>query len=267
MPYVSKLQLEPALDPQGPYAVIERALNLPPSYLPPKASLFLDFDGTLVELIDRPDAVQVTERVRALVAALCTRLNGRLAIVTGREAAFVRQRLGLRGVGIAGSHGQEIHFADGTTHIEQPPAALADVADAIALAVQSHEGVLVERKPLGVALHYRMAPQLEGWSHALATEMAAAHGLHLQPGKMMVELRAPGGDKGSAVAQFLDTPPFAGTTPIMLGDDLTDEPGFAAVSAHNGWGVLVGPERQTAARYRLEGVQHVLAWLEGTLTR
>lgn len=255
------------MDPQGPHALIERTLDLPPPFLPPKASLFLDFDGTLVELIDRPDAVQVTDRVRALVAALCARLAGRLAIVTGREAAFVRQRLGLHGVGIAGSHGQEIHFADGTKNITEPPAALADVADAIALAVQSHEGVLVERKPLGVALHYRMAPQLEGWSHALATEMAAAHGLHLQPGKMMVELRAPGGDKGSAVAQFLDTPPFAGTTPIMLGDDLTDEPGFAAVSVHNGWGVLVGPERQTAARYRLEGVQHVLAWLEGALAR
>ncbi|HQS95967.1 trehalose-phosphatase [Novosphingobium sp. 17-62-19] len=253
------------MDPQGPHVVVERALELPPSHLPEQASLFLDFDGTLVDLIDRPDAVQVTDRVRALIAALCTRLDGRLAIVTGREAAFVRAQLGLKGVGIAGSHGQEIHFPDGTTSIPETPATLADAANVIARLAAAHEGVLVERKPLGVALHYRMAPQLEGWSRALAEELAESHGLHLQPGKMMVELRAPGGDKGSAVARFLDTPPFAGTVPVMLGDDLTDEPGFAAAAAHGGWGVLVGPERPTEALYRLEGVQHVLAWLEGVL--
>jgi trehalose 6-phosphate phosphatase len=253
------------LDPQGPHAVIERALDLPPSRLPARASLFLDFDGTLVDLIDRPDAVQVTDRVRALVAALCARLEGRLAIVTGREAAFVREKLGISYVGIAGSHGQEIHFPDGTTEIPKAPAALGEAGDALTQYAAAHEGVLVERKPLGVALHYRMAPHLEGWSRALAEELAAAHGLHLQPGKMMVELRAPGGDKGSAVARFLDTPPFAGTVPVMLGDDLTDEPGFAAAAAHGGWGVLVGPQRHTAASYRLEGVQHVLAWLHGVL--
>lgn len=258
------------MDPQGPHAVIESTLDLPPPCLPSNASVFLDFDGTLVDLIERPDAVQVTDRVRAVIAALCARLDGRLAIVTGREAAFVRERLaleglGITGLGIAGSHGQEIHFPDGTASIPVAPAAIVDAGDALARHAATHGGLLVERKPLGVALHYRMAPHLEGWSLSLAQELAAAHGLHLQPGKMMVELRAPGGDKGSAVARFLETPLFAGTIPIMLGDDLTDEPGFAAAAAHGGWGVLVGPERATQAQFRLEGVQHVLAWLEGTL--
>jgi len=255
---------------QGPHAVIThashgRTLDLPPSHLPKRASLFLDFDGTLVDLIDRPDAVQVTERVRALIAALCTRMDGRLAIVTGREAAFVKAQLGLNGVGIAGSHGLEIHFPDGNTSIPQTPIALAEVAATITRLAAAHPGILVERKPLGIAMHYRMAPHLEGWSRVLAEELAQAHGLHLQPGKMMIELRAPGGDKGSAVAQFLETPMFAGTVPVMVGDDLTDEPGFSAAAAHGGWGVLVGPDRPTDARYRLEGVQHVLAWLEGVL--
>lgn len=258
------------MDPQGPhaavaFAVTQRALDVPPSVLPAHSSLFLDFDGTLVDLIDRPDAVQVTDRVRALVTALCARLEGRLAIVTGREASFVRERLALEGLGIAGSHGQEIHFPDGSTSIPEAPAAIAEAGEVLARHAAAHGGILVERKPLGVALHYRMAPHLEGWSLALAHDLAAAHGLQLQPGKMMVELRAPGGDKGGAVARFLETPPFAGTEPVMLGDDLTDEPGFAAAAAHGGWGVLVGPLRKTEARYRLEGVQHVLAWLEGTL--
>lgn len=261
--------MEKTLDPAVPVA-----LPLPPSRLPDRASLFLDFDGTLVDLADRPDAVRAGGRVRAIVAALAQRLDGRLAIVTGREAAFVRAQLGLdepeRGsgpgsIGIAGSHGQELHFADGTTAIPDPPAALADVARALDRHVAPHAGVLVERKPLGVALHYRMAPHLEGWSRALAEELAAAAGLHLQPGKMMIELRARGGDKGSAVARFLDEPLFAGTVPVMLGDDLTDEPGFAAAAAHGGWGVLVGAERTTAARHRLPDVAAVLDWLEGGL--
>lgn len=260
------------MDPQGPQAAQmcaprKRNLVAPPSQLPAQAALFLDFDGTLVDLIDRPDAVYASPRVRDLVRALADRLNGRLAIVTGREANFVRQQLSLPTIGVAGSHGQEIHFADGSSSVPQAPVALADVAVAFANLARGHEGLLVERKPLGVALHYRMAPEFESKSLALAGELAEVHGLHLQPGKMMVELRARGGDKGSAVARFLETPLFAGAVPIMLGDDLTDEPGFAAAAAHGGWGVLVGSMRTTSARYRLDGVGDVLDWLEGALAR
>ncbi|MFY7834717.1 MAG: trehalose-phosphatase [Novosphingobium sp.] len=255
------------MDPQGPQAAEMRApaqrdLDIPPSQLPAQAGLFLDFDGTLVDLIDRPDAVQANARVRDLVAALAERLDGRLAIVTGRDADFVRKQLGLQSIGIAGSHGQEIHFADGRSSVPEIPLSLADVAIALDRLAQAHQGLLVERKPLGVALHYRMVPELEAASLALASELAEAHGLYLQPGKMMVELRARGGDKGSAVARFLETPLFDRAVPIMLGDDLTDEPGFAAAAAHGGWGVLVGPLRRTSARYRLEGVGDVLDWLE-----
>lgn len=260
------------LDPKGPAASLAPPARLPPARLPPArlpkhASLFLDFDGTLVDLAERPDAVRASNRVRAIVTTLNQRLQGRLAIVTGRDAAFVRAQLGLdadgaEAVSIAGSHGQEFHFADGTTSIPEPPEGLASIADALASHAAAHDGLLVERKPLGVALHYRLVPELEGWSRDLAELLAQAGGLHVQPGKMMVELRAPGGDKGSAVARFLETPPFAGTVPVMLGDDLTDEPGFAAAAAHDGWGVLVGPARPSAARYRLAGVAHALDWLE-----
>ncbi len=245
------------LDPQGPTALL-----LPPPALPQDASLFLDFDGTLVELADQPDAVIAGNRVRSLVQRLLDKLDGRLAVVSGREVDFVRKRIGISALPIAGSHGQELHFGDGSHEAPAAPAVLAALADTLDREAARHPGVLVERKPLGVALHYRQVPEMEAWSRALATELAERHGLQLQPGKMMIELRSAGGDKGTAVARFLERAPFAGTTPIMVGDDLTDEPGFASAVTGGGWGVLVGAPRETAARYFLRGVPQVLDWLE-----
>jgi trehalose 6-phosphate phosphatase len=78
---------------------------------------------------------------------------------------------------------------------------------------------------------------------------------------MMVELRATGHDKGSGIAALMDTAPFGGRDPIFLGDDDTDEPGFAWCEAAGGFGVLVGPPRTTGARYRLPDVSAVHSWL------
>ncbi len=79
---------------------------------------------------------------------------------------------------------------------------------------------------------------------------------------MVLELKTPGADKGTAVTAFMQEAPFKGAVPVMLGDDLTDEYGFEAAAALGGYGVLVGPERETAARYRLDDVDAVLTWLE-----
>ena len=78
---------------------------------------------------------------------------------------------------------------------------------------------------------------------------------------MVAELRTPGPDKGDALAAFMAEPPFAGARPIFVGDDLTDEHGFAAAAALGGFGVLVGPARPTQARARLDDVEAVHAWL------
>jgi trehalose 6-phosphate phosphatase len=84
----------------------------------------------------------------------------------------------------------------------------------------------------------------------------------LQPGKLVVELKTPGADKGAALTAFMAEPPFAGAVPVMVGDDLTDEYGFRAAEALGGFGVLVGPRRETAARFGLADVNAVLDWLE-----
>jgi trehalose 6-phosphate phosphatase len=125
-----------------------------------------------------------------------------------------------------------------------------------------HPGLIVEDKPLGAALHYRQCPAAEAECVRLATELARHHALYLQPGKMMIEVRAAGGDKGTAIRTLMREPDMAGTRPVFMGDDHTDEPGFAAVAELGGAGILVGEPRETAARYRLEGVEAALAWLE-----
>ena len=224
------------------------------------ASLFLDFDGTLVDIAPRPDAVAVDARLRGLIAALADRLDGRVAIVSGRGAEEIEALFGGVGCPIGGSHGAELRGIDNAVAPERP-AALDEVAARFRGFAETLPGVLVEVKPLGVGLHYRGVPDAEAACRALAEDLAASTGLTLQRGKMVFELRAPG-DKGRAIAALMASPPFAGTRPVFLGDDLTDEPGFATVARLGGAGVLVGPARATEAAYRLPDVDAALRWLE-----
>ncbi|MDV3455914.1 trehalose-phosphatase [Sphingomonas sp. HF-S4] len=236
--------------------------RLPPLELLDGASLFLDFDGTLVELADRPDAVAVDQRLRGLMHRLLDRLDGRVALISGRPADQVRTLFGEPVLTVVGSHGMEFRFADGREVQAARPEGLPAALDAMhALAARS-PGVLVEDKPLGAALHFRQAPEQEAACQALAAQLAQAHGMYLQPGKMMIEVRAAGGDKGAALHQLMSEPKLASTRPLFMGDDHTDEPGFAAAEALGGAGILVGPARASAARYRLADVEAVLSWLE-----
>ena len=123
--------------------------------------------------------------------------------------------------------------------------------------------MLVEDKGLGVTLHYRRAPCFEAQALAAGEEIAEATGLVVQRGHCVVELRTPGRDKGEAVRAFMAEPPFHGFTPVMVGDDLTDEYGFEAAQRLGGFGVRVGPAQTTAARCGLTDVAAVLDWLEG----
>jgi trehalose 6-phosphate phosphatase len=234
----------------------------PPVDLLDGASLFLDFDGTLVEIADRPDAVAIDARLRALMRRLIERLDGRVALISGRPAGELVAFFGEPIVNVVGSHGMEYRWIDGrSAPIERPPG-LDAVLDAMRRLAAERPGLLVEEKPLGVALHFRRVPEEEGASQALAEALARAHGLHLQPGKMMVEVRASGGDKGTAIRTLMTEPKLASTRPVFMGDDHTDEPGFAAAEALGGAGILVGPARPTAARYRLDSVEATLGWLE-----
>lgn len=237
------------------------ALPAPPP-LSSRASLFLDFDGTLAEIAPRPDAVTVAQGLVEALRRLSRQLSGRLAIISGRSIAEIEGFLPLSTLGIAGSHGLEMRWPDGAT-LPLPEvrghdaliAALQDFADA-------HPGVLVERKPLGAGLHYRGNPGAEAAARALASELAKRHKLSVQSGKMVFELRPAGRHKGDAIRLFMNSAPFFGGAPWFLGDDVTDEDGFAAVRDLGGVGILVGQPRPTAARYGLRDVAAVHHWLE-----
>ena len=226
------------------------------------SSLLLDLDGTLVDLVDRPEAVVADLALKALLARLAGTFEGRIALVSGRSIVQLFDFFGnaLPRFGFVGSHGAEVQV--GVQRVAPVrPAALDAVEQAMRSAFAQEEVIIVEPKSLGVALHYRLAPTAETKVRSFASELAAASGLMIQEGKMMIELRASGHDKGTGIVDLMAQSPFFGTRPIFIGDDLTDEAGFAAAERFGGFGVLVGAERATAARYRLSDVAAVRNWL------
>jgi len=237
--------------------------TLPPTFGLDAISLFLDFDGTLVDLAEHPEAVVVGEALTALLTELAERLGGRVALVSGRSIDQLDRLIGpvAHSLAAVGSHGGEVRAAGATVwRLERPPM-LQDAESAFNEAFLGHEGIVIEVKSLGVAIHYRQNPSFAAEANAMAERFGVTSGLMVQKGKMMVELRSAGHDKGSGIAALMQSPPFAGHIPIFLGDDLTDEPGFERCIALGGAGILVGPARETAAQYRLTSVADVHHWL------
>lgn len=234
----------------------------PPAIDPSRHSLFVDFDGTLVPLVDRPDLVRADTELLDLLAALHRCFDGRLALVSGRSVEQLDAMIGpiTRDIAIAGSHGAEVRR---NGRLVQPPRPSG--LDAAITEVRSygagHPEMIIEEKSHGVAMHYRVAPILEEPVNRRALAIAERHGLKVQPGKMMVELCGPGWDKGGAVLALMAEPPMAGSLPVVIGDDLTDEPALALTGEMGGFGVLVGSRRETAARYGLSDVGAVRRWL------
>lgn len=225
-------------------------------------ALFLDLDGVLAPMAPTPDAVVADRRRTAVLTRLDQVLDGRMAIVSGRTLAEIDRIAEGAAPAAAGVHGLERRRRDGDVDRPAPAPGVAKALEAFRAFAAERPGVIVEDKAVSTGLHYRQAPASADDALVLAQDLAERTGLKLQPGHMVLELRTPGADKGGAVRAFMAEPPFAGALPIMLGDDLTDEAGFKAARDLGGYGVLVGPVRETAARYGLAGVPEVLDWLE-----
>ncbi len=226
------------------------------------ASLFLDFDGTIVEIEATPGAVRVGERLQMLMANLTAKLDGRLAIVSGRPVEQIHALFGNTALAVAGSHGIEMYWPDGRASKPAARAFDATVLAPLRHLQDIHPGVAIEVKPHGVAVHYRMAPAAEQDCIHTAQRVAGDCGLSIQRGKMVIELKTETRNKGDAIAAFMSEAPMRDTRPVFIGDDETDEAGFMLAARLGGAGVLVGPQRSTAALFRLAGVGDTLAWLE-----
>ena len=226
------------------------------------AALFLDLDGTLAPIAARPQDVLPDSRRTRLLERLADGLDGRLAVVSGRTLADVDRILEGRVTCVSAVHGLVRRDRDGALHEPAPHPGLAPAVAALHLFAARDPGLLVEEKGQSVALHFRLARPRAAEARTLAQRLAAETGLSLQEGDMVEELRTPGPSKGDAVRHFMESEGFRGATPVFVGDDVTDENGFAEVARLKGFGVLVGRPRRTHARFGLRTVEDVMTWLE-----
>lgn len=234
--------------------------------LPPFAAhwaFFLDIDGTLLDLADRPDAVRAGQDVHRLLEALQRGTGGALALISGRAVDDIDRLFAPSRFPAAGQHGVERRDAAGQLH-QYGIAASPMRSEAIGLReiVARHDGLLLEDKGHSLALHYRLAPQLEGEAQSALRDAAARLGgeYEVLQGRMVVELKPSGRDKGKAIGEFMREPPFAGRTPVFIGDDRTDEYGFGVVNRLGGHTVKVGAGASTA-RHRVAAAAAVREWL------
>jgi len=225
-------------------------------------AFFLDLDGTLIDIAETPGEVVVPPELPGTLTRLAARAGGALALVSGRTIATLDHLLAPARLPAAGIHGAEMRFADGGQQTLAPPG-----LDAVRLLLSDlaarHPELLVEDKVVAIAVHYRLRPELRAeLAAALAAIVSADAGLHLQPGKMVFEVRPAGADKGLALARFLETPPFAGRRPLAIGDDLSDEHMFRVAADRGGLAVRVGADhRETAATICINNTQSIRAWL------
>ena len=205
-------------------------------------SLFLDFDGTLVELAPTPDAVHVDQGIKHLLARVHNGLHGALANVSGRKLADLDRLLGpLPGVMVA-EHGAIIRFDDGrieTLSLDRtPPQAWLKIAEE---EMGQWPGILIEPKMFGFAVHYRNAPDLEVVVNALMQSICAESRSHIVlHADMVAEIHPAGVSKAGAIQRLMKEPPFRNGMPIFVGDDPTDLDGMRATVKLGGKGVPVG---------------------------
>ena len=223
-------------------------------------AIFLDLDGTIAEIAEHPDDVCVRPATLRLLEALNDESNGALAVISGRELSVIDRLLHPLKLPAAGVHGLERRDAAGVLHAAQFSQA-HPISFVFEKVLGDETGVVIERKPGAVAVHYRLRPDLEQRCCEIVRQVVGQRAdLRLIHGKMVFEILQKGMDKGSVISAFLEEAPFQGRIPIFAGDDVTDEAGFAAVNSQGGISIKVGAQ-ETDARFRANDVQELENWL------
>ncbi len=211
--------------------------------------------------------MEVTERFRALLQRLDRVEHGAVAFVSGRTIARLDELLAPHRFALAGVHGSQRRRPTGQlapTSID--PARLDPVRERLRQFAARNEGILIEDKEISLAVHYRQRPGVAAAVEQLGKDLAEVlpSGWVTLKGNHVLEIKPAGFDKGAAIRRFMSEAPFAGRTPVFIGDDVTDEAGFRAVNELGGVSVKVnsGP---TDARWHLPNVDAVLDWLEANV--
>lgn len=225
--------------------------------------VFLDVDGTLIDFTDTPFDSQVSEELKSRLSRVSERLDGALALVSGRSILCLDHLFSPLRLPSAGLHGVERRQASGALHgasftdsrLDHARTALNDL-------VATHPGTLLEDKGRTIAVHYRLAPQVESLVRAAVMAIAADLGnsYHVQGGSMMLEIKPRGFTKGGAIEAFLQEAPFSGRRPVFVGDDLTDLDGFRVVETLGGISIGVGERVQ--GQYYFDTPAAVNLWLD-----
>lgn len=205
-------------------------------------ALLLDIDGTIVDIAPTPDAVVVPESLKVSLGQLRKKLDGALALVTGRTLVATDELFAPLKFAAVGCHGAELCTASGGK-IEQiaRPLSPAEKA-AFAEAAKFDPRIRVEDKHYTLAIHYRLVPELENEMFGFVNGTLQRLGADLEVvlGKAVIELKPPGVTKGTGIEHIMTAAPFAGRRPIFFGDDTTDEDAFAVLPKLKGIGVSVG---------------------------
>jgi trehalose 6-phosphate phosphatase len=228
-------------------------------------ALFLDVDGTLMDLAPAPDDARLHPGTVPLLERASASLDGALALVSGRSIDQLDRLVQPLRLPVAGVHGLERRNAHGVRQAYATARSLDPVRESLREFVDSVPGLLLEDKSLGIAIHYRTVPSAARavWATVSAASALLGNATSVQEGDMVVELKAGLRNKASAVSEFMQEVPFRSRTPVFVGDDVTDQDALQWVSANGGFAVAVG-ERVTG-NYRLDDCLEVARWIEGLI--
>ncbi|MBL8569413.1 MAG: trehalose-phosphatase [Phreatobacter sp.] len=225
-------------------------------------AIFTDFDGTLVDIVGRPEDVVVPRGLRTDIRRVRTLLGGAFAIVTGRTLTEVGRFLG-KGLDASGLHGIEFTFAPPAGQSPRAGDAPRELVEGIVRIVAADPGLRLENKGAIIAVHYRQAPAAHGRLRSGLLDLIAALRLdhQIKEGRAVIEVMPRGQSKGTALLEFMQRTPFAGRRPIMIGDDRADEDAFAVAREAGGFGLRVAGEHFNRGDEPFAHAREVRAWL------
>lgn len=237
-------------------------MRQPPPPLSLDWCLFLDVDGTLVELTDTPSQTTADPEIISLLTETVGRLGGAVALVSGRKIETLDRLFAPLRLPAAGLHGVERRKFDGTIQAANfVDSQLDRTRSALKELVAAHPGALLEDKDRTIAVHFRLAPQIgETLRQAIvAIAKPLGNNYHIQDGNMMFEIKPRVFSKATAIQAFMKESPFIGRRPVFIGDDLTDQDGFAVAESQGGLSIAVGD--RIHGQFYLPNVTAVRAWL------